>query len=119
MSREWRLLLADIHDGCIKVQRYTSGMSFEEFEKNDLVIDATIRNLEIIGEACKHVPKHIQALLPDIAWSSAAKFRDYIAHHYFGVNTMVVWDVATVEIPIIRASLEPLLTESDITPAGR
>ena len=49
-----------------------------------MVIDAVVRNLEIIGEAAKHLPAEAKGLMPDVDWSKAAAFRDVIAHGYFG-----------------------------------
>ena len=51
MSLEWRLYVADMREFCARVAEYTDGLSREEFEKTRLVYDATLRNLELIGEA--------------------------------------------------------------------
>lgn len=59
-------------------------MTQAEFEQSDIVFDAVIGNLEIIGEAAKQLPEEARALMSDVEWSRAARFRDIIAHHYFG-----------------------------------
>jgi len=51
VSRSWRLFLQDIEEAAAKIQRRTTGLSMEQFLANDLVYDAVVRNLEIIGEA--------------------------------------------------------------------
>lgn len=51
MSREWRLYVADMSACCGHVGEYTAGLSREQFERNRLVYDATLRNLELLGEA--------------------------------------------------------------------
>jgi uncharacterized protein with HEPN domain len=56
MSRDWTFFLDDILDAAEKVLRYTQGMTFEEFRDNEMVVDAVLRNLEIIGEAAKSLP---------------------------------------------------------------
>lgn len=55
-KRDLRLFLADILDAIAKVERYIEGISFEEFQSNEMVIDAVTRNLEVIGEAVKRIP---------------------------------------------------------------
>jgi uncharacterized protein with HEPN domain len=55
MSRDESLLLADIKESCEKVLKYTEGMTSKEFAQDDLHYDAVLRNLEIIGEAIKHI----------------------------------------------------------------
>jgi uncharacterized protein with HEPN domain len=62
MSRDYRLYLDDIATSCAKILRYTAGLTFETFLENELVYDAVLRNLEIIGEAAKHIPTGCGAL---------------------------------------------------------
>ncbi len=109
MSRDWTFYLEDILECSGKVLTYTQGMTLDEFRNNDLVFDAVVRNLEIIGEAAKHLPGEATAMMPDIEWSKAAAFRDIIAHHYFGLNVNVVWDVVQNKIPEIVQSASALL----------
>ena len=52
----------------LKVELYTSGLDQADFIANDVTYDATLRNLELIGEAATHIPKEIQSAHPDIPW---------------------------------------------------
>lgn len=61
-------------------------MTLDQFRDSNLVFDAVVRNLEIIGEAAKQLPDEAKAMMPDIEWSKAAAFRDVIAHRYFGLT---------------------------------
>ena len=70
MSRDIRLYLEDILDACEKIQRYTDGFSYLQFQQDDRTYDAVIRNLEIIGEACRKIPSDIQNRYPEIEWRS-------------------------------------------------
>ena len=108
MSRDWTFYVEDILESALKIQRYIAGMTLETFRDNDIVFDAVIRNLEIIGEAAKHLPDQAKALMPEIEWSKAAAFRDVIAHHYFGLNVHIVWDVVVNKIPGIISSADAL-----------
>ncbi len=66
MSRKtYRLFLEDIIESMAKIQQYTHGMSYETFIANNMVVDAVIRNLEIIGEASKNIPADIQEKHPE------------------------------------------------------
>lgn len=69
-----------------------------------------VRNLEIIGETAKHVPRDVQEMMPEVEWAKAAAFRDVIAHGYFGLNVHIVWDVTRNKVPDIFRSVEKLLT---------
>lgn len=90
MSRDWTFYLEDILDSARKVMAYTAGMSLDDFRTNTVIYDAVMRNLEIIGEAAKHLPDAAKAMMPDVEWSKAAAFRDVISHHYFGLDIKIV-----------------------------
>lgn len=106
-----RFFLEDILEASIKVLRYTNGMTLETFQSDDLVFGAVVRNLEIIGEAAKHLPAEIHEMMPEVEWSKAAAFRDVIAHGYFGLNVHIIWDVTQNKIPCISTSVKKLLTQ--------
>lgn len=78
MSRDPRLYLLDILDSAAKVQCYTIGLSQEAFEANGMAYDAVIRNLEVIGEAAKHIPQGLKESAPDIPWRMICGFRDHL-----------------------------------------
>jgi len=59
-KRDPKLLFEDILKAIEKIERYTHGLSFENFERNDLVVDAVVRNREVIGEASKNIPVTIR-----------------------------------------------------------
>jgi len=111
VSRDWTFFLEDILAASNKVLRYTNGMTLEAFRSDELVFDAVVRNLEVIGEAAKHLPAEIHEMMPDVEWSKATAFRDVIAHGYFGLNVHIIWDVARNKVPGISTSVEKLLTQ--------
>jgi uncharacterized protein with HEPN domain len=58
-KRNLKLFLIDIIEAIEKIENYTKNFSFKDFVKNDMVIDAVVRNLEILGEAAKNIPGDI------------------------------------------------------------
>ena len=64
MYRDYKVYLNDILEAIRKIQNYTRNMGFSEFKRNELVQDAVIRNLEIIGEAVKRIPDDIKRRHP-------------------------------------------------------
>lgn len=72
----------------------------DEFLANVLVYDAVLRNLEIRGEAAKHVPDNVRGRMPEVAWREIAGMRDWLAHGYFTIKPDVVWDAIEVEVPL-------------------
>lgn len=64
MSRSMRLYLEDILTSCAKVKRYTQGMTFEDFQRDERTYDAVVRNLQIVGEAVKNIPQEMRGKYP-------------------------------------------------------
>lgn len=82
-----RLYLFDMLQAIEKVERYIAGLSFEEFEANDLVTDAVVRNLEIVGEAAKYIPEELRDRYPAAEWTRVVGFHNIVIHQY----RSVVW----------------------------
>jgi len=93
------------------IERYTKDISFNEFARNDLVVDAVIRNLEIIGEAVKNIPEDIRSKYPDIPWKQIVGFRNIVIHHYFGVDLSIVWTVIKRHLKELKPKIETILRE--------
>lgn len=107
--RSYRLYLEDILVSAAKVQRYTNGLSFEDFLVDELVFDAVVRNLEIIGEAAKNVPQEVRDRYPDVQWRRIAGLRDVLAHAYFSLEAIALWDIVQDGIPLLVKQVEQIL----------
>lgn len=105
--------LRDIAENAAKAEAFTAGVDFDEFLANEMRAYATIRALEIIGEAVKQVPAELRDKYPEIPWRAIAKMRDKLIHHYFGVNLGVVWKTVTEDIPPLKQVVEHILQELD------
>ncbi len=105
MSHDWVLSLEDIVEYGSKIARYTERMSFDEFRGSDLVFDAVVRNLELLGAAAQRLPAEVTAAMPEAAWSRAAVFGAVIARHSLALDPRIVWDLAQTKIPeLVRSS---------------
>jgi uncharacterized protein with HEPN domain len=108
-TRDWRLYADDIIDSCGKIRRVVSGMTREEFLDDDVRRDAVIRNIEIIGEAARHLPEELRAAAPQIPWRLVMDMRNLLAHAYFGVSPLVVWDTATTQVEELEKTVRAML----------
>lgn len=85
-SRNVRLFIEDILEAIRRIERYTEGMSYEEFLEDEKTQDAVLRNLAVIGEAVENIPDDIRQNYPEINGKVAAGMRDKLIHEYFGVS---------------------------------
>jgi len=96
---------------CIrKINEFSKGITLKEFKKNELVQDAIIRNIEIIGEASKKISKDTKQTYYKIPWKEISGMRDKLIHDYLGVDVDVVWKTIKTDIP----ALEKLIKEIEI-----
>lgn len=110
-SREWIFRVQDILEAITKVGRYVENMTLVQFRQNELVIDAVIRNFEIIGEASKNIPLSVRRSYPDIPWNEMSGMRNVLIHEYFGVDISTVWHTTKQNLPTLQKQLQIILRE--------
>jgi uncharacterized protein with HEPN domain len=101
--------LKDIVEAVDRIQRYLGDISLAEFLANTEKQDAVVRNLEIIGEAVKHLSPELREQHTKIEWTKIAAMRDRLVHHYFGVNWMILWDVVQERLSPLKAAVQEIL----------
>jgi uncharacterized protein with HEPN domain len=106
-KRDLRLYMTDILEAIDKVKRYTAGLSYEAFEAAEMVIDAVVRNLEVIGEAARMASPDLRERYPAVDWVAIVGFRNIVIHEYFDVDPTIVWTIATQRL----AELQPVIQQ--------
>ena len=101
--------LGHILEAIEKIQSYLGDVDFGEFSSNNMMIDATIRELEIIGEASNNLSDDFNVRYPDISFRDAVDMRNFLIHEYFGVNTKVVWDTCKNDLPKLKSFIEDIV----------
>lgn len=110
-SRSWQLRIHDILHSIDKVLVYLDKITLTEFRKTPLIIDAVVRNFEIIGEASNHIPHAIKSQYPDIPWREMKGMRNILIHEYFDMEADIAWHTAKKHLPKLRKQLESLNLE--------
>lgn len=114
MSRSWDFFLRDILESAQKVHRYTQALNMEAFVQDEIIYDAVLRNLEIIGEAAKKIPSEIRDRYPQIDWRRMAGLRDVLAHTYFGLDDETLWNIIREKVPQLIFVLREVSNRDDV-----
>ncbi len=99
IKREFILYLEDMFQSMQRIEEYLGDLDFRKFKMTYMVVDAIIRNFEIIGEASKNIPPEIQEKYPEIPWRKMYGLRNLIAHEYFGIDYEMIWEIEKNNLP--------------------
>jgi uncharacterized protein with HEPN domain len=107
--RYWKSLLGDVLNCIERITEYTRDLTFEEFGRNPMCVDAVLHNFTILGEAASQVPLDVQLRLHSLPWRQMRGMRNTIVHSYSSVRLAVVWETAQNDlpglVPLVKAAL--------------
>ncbi len=106
--REWRFYLVDMIGFAEKVIAYTDGLDQEGFVASALNYDATVRNLELIGEAATNIPDEIRQSNPQIPWRLLVATRNKLIHGYLGIDNDTLWSIIQTDVPALLGELHKM-----------
>ncbi len=112
-ERAWALALRDMLDACERCLDYTTGMDKAAFVEDRRTYDATIRNIEIVGEAANNVPRTIWDAHQEVPWRGIVDTRNRIIHGYGVIDDGAVWEIVSRDIPDLIPLLRVLLEEAE------
>lgn len=105
-EREWQLYLTDMLQFAQHGMQYTEGFDQERFVASGLNYDATLRKLELIGEAANQTPVEVRDSMPQIPWRQVIATRNRIAHGYIGLDNDTLWSIIQEDVPTLIKLLE-------------
>ena len=114
-SRAWRFYVEDMIGFCKKIGDYTAGLDKATFVASAMPYDATLRNIELIGEAAAHIPETVRDAHPEIPWREIVGTRNRLIHAYLGIDNDIVWDIVCNDVPALLPALRTLLDTTDDT----
>ena len=110
-SREQQWLL-DILVAAEDALSFVEGVTFEEFATTHaLVRRGVLHCLTVIGEAAARISKVAEEGMPSLPWLKMKNLRNVIVHDYEGLNLPIIWEIVTVELPVVVAAIDPLFPE--------
>lgn len=107
--RNDRTYLKHIREAIETIEEYLKDVSYDRFVSNKMIIDAVVRELEIIGEASNNISDQFRKEHSGMLWRRMKNMRNFLIHEYFGVNTKVVWDTCKDDLPKLKSFIEKIL----------
>lgn len=107
-ARDWRLYISDMIEFCERIVSYTDGLDLESFEADRRTYDATMRNIELIGEAANQLPRRVWEAYPDIPWRGVVGMRNRVLHDYMGARSQTIWNALRNDVPALLDALRAI-----------
>lgn len=111
MKKDIKIFLLHILESIERIEIFTKGISKDKFLKSEIIQDAVIRRIEIIGEAVKNIPYGFRDKYSDIEWKKIAGTRDNIVHGYFGIDLNLTFKIVKKDIPELKKKISKILKE--------
>ncbi len=107
-GREWRFYIDDMIAFADKALAYSAGLDQAAFVASEINYDATLRNLELIGEAATHIPGEIRETHPEVPWRLIIATRNRLIHAYLGIDNDTLWSILQDDVPALLPVLQAL-----------
>ena len=91
-----------------KILNYSANISYDEFIKNEMLVEACVFNLSQIGELANKLDDVYRQEYKNIAWKQIYGLRNRIVHDYEGVNLKLVWEIIKSDLPDLQNELKKL-----------
>jgi uncharacterized protein with HEPN domain len=111
-ERRWQIRIEHMLMSIGNIQKYVAGLTAEQFASEGMIVDAVIRNFQVMGEAVRHVPEEVQARYSEVPWSLIKGMRHVLVHDYFAVKVDIVWRTIEQNVPPLLGPLRRILSEN-------
>ena len=101
--------LYHILDAIQSIEAYVEGVSFEDFSSSSEKTFATVKQLEIIGEAANRITETTKNLWSDIEWPKIIALRNILVHEYFIIDHSIIWEIIGDEMISFKIQIEEIL----------
>lgn len=88
-----------------RIKKYVEGTSYVGFSTNNMLVDAVVRQLEIIGEAANQMNEEFKEKHKEIPFNKIISMRNKLIHEYFGVDPEVVWETCMKDLVLLEKIL--------------
>ncbi len=114
MNKDPLIFINHIAKEIAKIEQSLQSKTKEQFVKNMLLQDATIRRIEVIGEAVKNIPTPFKDEHKEIPWQDIIDTRNKLIHHYFGIDLDLTWEIIKKDIPSLKSQIMLILLKENV-----
>ncbi len=108
-SRSFENRIRDILEAIVEIESFTEGITFEEFQQDQITVKAVLYNMAIIGEAANSLMPDIEEIYPEIPWIDVRGMRNVVIHEYFQVNLVIIWQTIKEDLAPLASALAQLI----------
>lgn len=108
--RDDRERLLDLQDAVARIEKYAA-RGRQAFEEDELIQNWVVRHLQILGEAARALSQEFRQTHSDWPWSQIVGMRNILVHHYFDIDTAIVWSVVEKHLPDLKDKVDAALRE--------
>jgi uncharacterized protein with HEPN domain len=101
--------LLHILDAITEIENYTANIDINIFLKNSMMHFASIKQIEIIGEAANYISEETKNKFSEIEWRQITGLRHILVHEYFGVDITLIWQIIIDDIPTLKAKIQNII----------
>lgn len=101
--------LQHIAEAINEIESYTEGKSLSDFFENSMMRFASVKQIEIIGEAANLLTPELRDTYADVAWRQIIGLRHILVHEYFGIDAEVIWQIVENDIPVLKEQIAYIL----------
>lgn len=108
-----KVRLQHILDAISEIESYLIERDFDDFIQNSMMRFASVKQMEIIGEASNHISEEIKSRFSEVEWAQIIEMRNVFVHEYFGIDTYLVWEIIKKDIPELKIRIQEILEHID------
>lgn len=111
MIKDYRVYIEDIAEAIRKIEKFTENLDYESFVNTPIIIDAVIRNFEVLGEAAVKIPPEIRSKYKQVPWVEMAGMRNKLIHEYSRVNNQILWKTIISDLPLLKIAMSNIIDQ--------
>ena len=110
-----RQRLQHILEDILEIENYTLNSTIDDFASNSMMRFASVKQIEIIGEAANVVSADTKNQFPQVEWRQIIGLRHILVHEYFGIDTALIWQIISTDIPKLKDDIQIIISSLDKT----